>query len=55
MTVINLRIFFGELLPPTRGQGGGQEEQRHVQGAVAVWVQEGLEELFHIPGQEGQQ
>ena len=36
-------------------RGGGQEEQRHVQGAVAVWVQEGLEELFHIPGQEGQQ
>ena len=23
------------------------------QGAVAVWVQEGLEELFHVQGQEG--
>ena len=27
----------------------------HVQGAVAVWVQEGQEELLHIQGQEGQQ
>ena len=26
-----------------------------VQGAVAVRVQEGLEELFHIQDQEGQQ
>ena len=24
-----------------------------LQGAVAVWVQEGLEELFHVQGQEG--
>ena len=34
---------------------GGREEQPHVQGAVAVWAQEGLEELFHVQGQEGQQ
>ena len=27
---------------------GGWEEQPHVQGAVAAWAQEGLEELFHI-------
>ena len=27
---------------------------RRVQGAVAVRVQEGLEELFHVQGQEGQ-
>ena len=33
---------------------GGWEEQPHVQGAVAAWAQEGLEELFHIQGQEGQ-
>ena len=32
---------------------GGREEQPHVQGVVAVWVQEGQEELFHIQGQEG--
>ena len=35
--------------------GSGQEEQPHVQGVVAAWVQEGLEELFHIQDQEGRQ
>ena len=35
-------------------RGGGQEKQPYVQGAVAARVQEGLEELFHIPGPEGQ-
>ena len=34
-------------------RGGGQEDQPHVQGAVAAWAQEGLEELSHIEGQEG--
>ena len=33
---------------------GGWEEQPHVQGAVAAWAQEGLEELFHIKRREGQ-
>ena len=32
----------------------GQEEQPHLQGAVAVQAQEGLEKLFHIQGQKGQ-
>ena len=27
----------------------------HVQGAMAAWAQEGLEELSHIEGQEGRQ
>ena len=36
-------------------KGGGREEQPHVQGAVAARVQEGLEELSHIEGQEGWQ
>ena len=36
-------------------RGGGQEEQPHIQGAVTTWAQEGLEELFHIQGQEGWQ
>ena len=31
------------------------EELPYVQGAVAAWAQEGLEELFHVQGQEGQQ
>ena len=35
-------------------RGGGREEQPHLQGAVAALAQEGLEELFHAPGQEGQ-
>ena len=32
---------------------GGQEEQPHVQGVVATWVLEDLEELVHIQGQKG--
>ena len=32
---------------------GGREEQPHIQGAVAAWVQEGLEEPSHTEGQEG--
>ena len=35
-------------------RGGGWEEQPHIQGAVAAWAQEGLEELSHTEGQEGQ-
>ena len=37
--------------PMSEARGGGREEQPHVQGVVAAWVQEGLEELFHIQGQ----
>ena len=35
--------------------GSGREEQLHVQGAVAVREQEGLEELLHIQGHEERQ
>ena len=35
--------------------GGGQEDQPHAQGAVAVQAQEDLEELSHIEGPEGWQ
>ena len=41
--------------PMYEARGGGWEEQPHVQGAVAARAQEGLEELFHIQGQEGRQ
>ena len=34
-------------------RGGGREDQPHVQGAMAVQAQEGLEELSHMVGQEG--
>ena len=37
----------------TKAKGGGWEDQPHVQGAVAAWAQEGLEELPYIEGQEG--
>ena len=30
----------------------GREDQPHIQGAVAAWAQEGLEELSHVEGQE---
>ena len=36
-------------------RGSGREEQPHIQGPVAAWVQEGLEEPSHVEGQEGQQ
>ena len=53
-----------EELPLAQGQGqqlrvpgwqhrSGLEELPHFQGAVAVWVQEGQEELLHVQGEEG--
>ena len=41
--------------PTSEARGGGREEQPHVQEDVAAWVQEGLEELFHVQGQERRQ
>ena len=37
-----------------KARGGGWEELPNVQGVVAVRGQEGLEELSHVEGQEGQ-
>ena len=45
----------GRSYPASEVRGGGREKQPHIQGAVAVWVQEGLEEPSHIEGQEGRQ
>ena len=39
--------------PITEARGGRREGQTHIQGAVAVWAPEGLEELSHVEGQEG--
>ena len=39
--------------PMHEARGSGWEEEPHVQGVVAAWAQEGLEELFHIQDQEG--
>ena len=38
--------------PMPKARGGGREDQPHLQGAVAAWAQEGLEELSHLEGQE---
>ena len=45
----------GRSYPTPETRGGGQEDQPHVQGAVAARAQEGLEELSHVEGQEGRQ
>ena len=39
--------------PASQVRGDGQEELPQVQGAVATWAQEGLEELSHVKGQKG--
>ena len=39
--------------PKPKARSGGQEDQPHVQGALAAGAQEGLEELSHVEGQEG--
>ena len=40
-------------VPDAQGRGSGQEEQLHVQGAVAAREQEGLEELLQVQDHEG--
>ena len=45
-------VVAGRSHPAPEARGGGQEEQPHVQGRVAAWAQEGLEELSHVEGQE---
>ena len=49
------RVTAGRSNRTTEARGGGWEDQPLVQGAVAVWAQDGLEELSHIEGQEGRQ
>ena len=41
-------------VPTPEAGGGGHEDQPHVQGSVTARAQEGLEELLHVQGQEGQ-
>ena len=43
----------GRSYPTSEVRGGSREELPHLQGAVAARMQEGLEELLHIQGQEG--
>ena len=43
----------GRSYPTAKARGGGQEDQPHVQGVVAVRAQEGLEELSHVEGHKG--
>ena len=39
--------------PTHEAKDGSREEQPHIQGEVVARVQEGLEELSHVEGQEG--
>ena len=39
--------------PMSEVRGSGRKELTHVQGAVAAWAQEGLEELFHVKVRRG--
>ena len=48
------RAATGRSNPTPKARGGGLEEQPHVQGVVAVWAQEGLEEPSHVEGWEQQ-
>ena len=41
--------------PVSKVKDSGREELPHIQGVVAARVQEGLERLSHIEGQEGRQ
>ena len=43
----------GRSYPTPKARGAGRENQPHVQEVVAAWVQEGLEVLCHVEGQEG--
>ena len=47
-------VAAGRTNPMPEARGSGQEDQPHVQEAVAARAQEGLEELSHVEGQEGQ-
>ena len=47
------KSLFFDIYPTPEARGGSWKEQPHVQGAVAAWAQEGLEELSHVEGQEG--
>ena len=49
------RVAAGRSNRTTEARGGGREDQPHIQGAMAVWGKEDLEDLSHIEGQEGQQ
>ena len=45
----------GRSYPQPEARGGGLEEQPHLQGAVAAWVQEGLKELFKVRRGSGEE
>ena len=46
------KLLLQRSYPTSEVRGGSREEQPHIQGAVAEGVQEGLEELSHVEGQE---
>ena len=50
-----LGVAAGRSYATPQARGCSWEEQPHLQGAVALRAQEGLEELFHVQGQKGRQ
>ena len=48
-------VAAGRSYPQPEARGGGPEEQPHLQGAVAAWVQEGLKELFKVRRGSGEE
>ena len=46
-------VAAGRTYPMPEAKGIGREQRPHLQGVVAVWAKEGLEELFHVQGQKG--
>ena len=47
------RAAAGRNYPTPEARGSRWDDQAHVQEALAVQAQEGLEELSHVEGQEG--
>ena len=43
----------GRSYPTPEARCRGRQDQPQVQGVMAAWAQEGLEELSHVEGQEG--
>ena len=51
---MNIVVIIKDLrISMPEARDGGQEDQPHIQGALAAWAQEVLEELSHVEGQEG--
>ena len=48
------QVAAGRRHPTPEARGRGWKEQPHIEGTVVARAQEGLQELSHVEGQEGQ-